>query len=111
MPSTINSTISTIPTLVEAENSPVTAYAILARLECSLITTRNSLEKALRSCLAVEMDRTELARNPLYKTAMTRSLAENRKEYKELTEYLTHLRRDFIITGMYIFFVHFQDPY
>lgn len=111
MPSTINSAISTIPTLVDAEKSPVTAYAILAKLEGSLTTTRDSLEKALRGCLAVETDRTELARNPLYKTVMARSLVENRKEYKDLTEYLAHIRRDFMIMGMYISFFHFQDPH
>jgi hypothetical protein len=101
MPSSIYSEISDIPTLAHAERSPTTAHEILLKLEASLDKTRDSLYKALKLCLAVEAERTEMARDPRFEKMINRPLADNQAEYEEMKTFLLHTKRANHIMGTF----------
>jgi hypothetical protein len=99
MPSSIYSDISDIPTLADAGNSAITAHAILLKLETSLAATRDLLDKSLKLCLAVEVERTEMARNPRFQKFINRPLADNKAEYEEMKTFLLHTKHHNQIAG------------
>jgi hypothetical protein len=101
MPSSIYSDISDIPILAHAERSPITAHEILLKLEASLDKTRDSLYKALKLCLAVEAERTEMARNPRFEKMINRPLADNQAEYEEMNTFLLHTKSANYINGTF----------
>jgi len=99
MPSSIYSDISDIPNLAHADTSEITARTILLKLEISLGATRDLLEKALELCLAVEVERTEMARNRHFQQFINRPLADNKAEYEEMKTFLIHTKDHNLITG------------
>lgn len=99
MPSSIYSDISDIPTLAHVEKSAITAQAILLKLETSLAATRDLLDKALKLCLAVEVERTEMARNPRFQKFINRPLADNKVQYEEMKTFLRHTKHHNQITS------------
>jgi hypothetical protein len=99
MASSIYSDISDIPILADAGNSAITAHAILLKLETSLAATRDLLDKSLKLCLAAEVERTEMARNPRFQKFINRPLADNNAEYEEMKTFLLHTKQHNQITG------------